>query len=68
MFNTIRKKLTILYAVSFFVFLLIFIIVLYFLLNKILENQQLQELETYYTKEQHDLFEHIYEEEEKIDR
>ncbi len=67
MFNTIRKKLTILYAVSFFVFLLLFIIVLYFLLNKILENQQLQELETYYTKEQHDLFEHIYEEREKID-
>lgn len=66
MFNTIRKKLTILYAVSFFVFLLLFIIVLYFLLNKILENQQLQELETYYTKEQHDLFEHIYEEERKL--
>lgn len=58
MFNKIRKKLTFLYALSFMIFLLLFITVLYFTLTKVMEYQQLEELEIYYEKQLHDIWEH----------
>lgn len=58
MFNKIRVKLTLLYAVSFLLFLLLFIFILYLALTRVIENQQLEELETYFSKEEHELFEH----------
>ncbi|MGE7835156.1 sensor histidine kinase [Viridibacillus arvi] len=58
MFNRIRKKLTMLYAACYFLFILVFIVVLYFSLTKLMENEQIKELESYYLKEQHDFFEH----------
>ncbi|TSI04744.1 cell wall metabolism sensor histidine kinase WalK [Lysinibacillus sp. BW-2-10] len=66
MFNQTRKKLSSFYAICFFLFFVGFIIILYFALVQLMENQQLEELETYYTEEQHDFFEHLDEQDKKI--
>lgn len=59
MFNPIRRKLTIIYTLSFFVFLLTTMTAIYVLMSNTMQRQQIAELETYYTREQHDLAEHM---------
>ncbi|MFJ7698440.1 sensor histidine kinase [Lysinibacillus fusiformis] len=58
MFNKTRKKLSILYATIFFSFFSLFIIILYFSLVKLMDTQQLEELESIYTKQKHDFYEY----------
>lgn len=58
MFNKTRKKLTLLYAVTFMLFLLVILSIVYFSLQHVMERQQLEELEKYYVEQQHDLLEY----------
>lgn len=58
MFHKTRKKLSYLYATLYFLLFSLFIIVLYFSLVKLMENQQIQELEAFYIKQEHDYFEY----------
>ncbi|MDQ0215756.1 signal transduction histidine kinase [Oikeobacillus pervagus] len=67
MFNPIRKKLSFLYTFAFFLLLLLFIIGIYFLIIKAVEDQQIKELEKYYLEEQHDLLEHLEDKDKKIE-
>lgn len=60
MFNQTQKKLALTYAVCFFLFFLVFLVILYTSLVQLMEHQQLEELETYYEQQRHDLFEHAY--------
>ncbi len=66
MFNQTRKKLSLFYAICFFLFFVGFLLILYFSLVQLMEHQQLEELETYYNEQQHDFYEHINEEDKKI--
>lgn len=66
MFNPIRRNLTILFTVSFFLFLLFILISVYTLMLKTMENQQREELETHYLTQQHDLMEHMDDEDRTI--
>lgn len=59
MFNQTQKKLALIYAVCFFLFFFVFMVILYVSLVNLMEHQQLEELETYYEQQKHDLFEHI---------
>ncbi|KOS59869.1 HAMP domain-containing histidine kinase [Lysinibacillus agricola] len=60
MFHKTRKKLSYLYAALYFLLFSLFVIVLYFSLVKLMEHQQLNELEDFYVKQEHDFFEHVY--------
>ncbi|MGA3598892.1 sensor histidine kinase [Lysinibacillus agricola] len=60
MFHKTRKKLSFLYATLYFLLFSLFVIVLYFSLVKLMENQQINELEDFYAKQEHDFFEHVY--------
>jgi len=57
MFNQIRRRLTLLFAISFLLFLLLFLFALYFALTNLMEQQQYNELETYYWEQRHDFVE-----------
>ncbi|MGE7090669.1 sensor histidine kinase [Lysinibacillus sp. NPDC048646] len=59
MFHKTRKKLSYLYATFYFLLFSLFIIVLYFSLVKLMENQQIKELESFYLKQEHDFFEYV---------
>lgn len=61
MFQTTRKKLAYINATLYFLLFSLFIIVLYFSLVKLMENQQMTELEDFYVKQEHDFFEHVHE-------
>lgn len=58
MFKQIRMKLTLFYAISFFLLMVSFLVILYVTLIQVMKNAQLEELETYYAKEAHDLLEY----------
>lgn len=60
MFHKTKKKLSYLYATLYFLLFSLFVIVLYFSLAKLMENQQINELEDFYVKQEHDFFEHVY--------
>lgn len=62
MFKQIRMKLTLFYAISFFLLMLLLLVILYMTLIQVMKKQQLEELETYYEKEAHDLLEYEHEE------
>lgn len=66
MLKTIRRKLTVLYSVSFFLLFLLFMTSLYFSMTKIMENQQIENLERYFEREKHDLWEHRHAERETV--
>jgi len=60
MFQTTRKKLAYINATLYFLLFSLFVIVLYFSLVKLMENQQMKELEDFYVKQEHDFFEHVH--------
>ncbi|WP_186725708.1 cell wall metabolism sensor histidine kinase WalK [Rummeliibacillus sp. SL167] len=55
MFKQIQRKLTIQYAAFFVLFVLILMIILYIAIQTIMQQQQVQELKMFYTKEQYHL-------------
>lgn len=67
MFNQTQRKLSITYALCFFVFFVGFLVILYLSLVQLMEHQQLEELQTYYTQQKHDFYEHLDEQDKKID-
>lgn len=66
MFKAIKKKLSFTFAFCFFIVLLVFVVLIYFSLIQLMESQHLDELETYYLQEKHDLFEHMDEQDQEI--
>ncbi len=60
MFKQTRRKLTLIYTISFLLVLYSFIAILYFLITKALEQEQLRELEGFTNGELHELIEHLY--------
>ncbi|MGE8033955.1 sensor histidine kinase [Lysinibacillus sp. NPDC093692] len=60
MFHKTKKKLSYLYATLYFLLFSLFVIVLYFSLVKLMENQQINELEDFYGRQEHDFFEHVH--------
>lgn len=66
MFKAIKKKLSFTFALCFFIVLLVFVVLIYFSLIQLMESQHLDELETYYLQEKHDLFEHMDEQDQEI--
>ncbi|WP_431027402.1 sensor histidine kinase [Lysinibacillus sp. LZ02] len=67
MFKKTRKKLTVFYSTCFLGFFFVFLIILYFSLVQLMDHQQLEELETYYTEQYHDFFEHMYDQDRKLE-
>ena len=59
MFQTTRKKIAYINATLYFLLFSLFVIVLYFSLIKLMENQQMKELEDFYVRQEHDFFEHV---------
>lgn len=66
MFNQTQRKLSITYALCFFIFFIAFLIILYVSLVQLMEHQQLEELENYYKQQHHDFYEHLNEKHKKI--
>lgn len=60
MFKQTRRKLTVIYTLSFLLLLLSFIAVLYFFITKALYTEQINELEGFTNGEMHELIEHLY--------
>lgn len=59
MFKQTRRKLTVIYTISFLLLLYSFIGILYFFIMKTLDQQQLTELREFTQGQMHDLSEHI---------
>ncbi|RKQ18458.1 sensor histidine kinase [Ureibacillus endophyticus] len=59
MFNQTRKKLSLFYASCFFLFFLFFILILYFSIVHLVKQGQIEELESYYHEQKHDLYKHF---------
>lgn len=55
-FRQREKKLAYINATLYFLLFSLFVIVLYFSLVKLMENQQMKELEDFYVKQEHDFF------------
>lgn len=66
MFKKTRRNLSILYAASFLLFFLVFIVILYFSLVKLSYHQQIEELENFYEQQQEDFFKHFNDDDELI--
>ena len=60
MFKQTRRKLTLIYTISFLLVLYSFIAIFYFFITKALEQEQLSELEGFTNGELHELIEHLY--------
>lgn len=60
MFHKTKKKLSFLYATLYLLLFSLFVIVLYFSLVKLMENQQINELQDFYVRQEHDFFEHVH--------
>ncbi|MFF5994440.1 HAMP domain-containing sensor histidine kinase [Lysinibacillus sp. KU-BSD001] len=67
MFKKTRKKLTVFYSTCFLGFFFVFLVILYFSLVQLMDHQQMEELETYYTEQYHDFFEHMYDQDRKLE-
>lgn len=63
MFKQTRKKLTIIYTISFFLLLLSFILTLYFFITHEIRQDQVRELASFTKEETHELIEHLYDRE-----
>lgn len=64
-FKTVKTKLNLLYSGSLLLILVIFILILYLFITHAIKNQEMEELNQFYEKEQHEFIEEIYENEDK---
>lgn len=67
MFKQTRRKLTIVYTISFLILLYSFIAVLYFFITRALDQEQINELEGFTHSEMNELIEHLDESEHEND-
>lgn len=67
MFKKTKRKLSLFYSLCFFSCFLVFIVILYFSIVQLMDHQQIDELETYYTEQYHDFYEYMYDTNRKID-
>lgn len=65
MFKPIRKKLTLLYTMSFFILLITFIILLYLFISDAIKDTEVEELYAYFKEEQEDFAEDLHEDDEQ---
>ncbi|MFJ7952977.1 sensor histidine kinase [Lysinibacillus sp. NPDC096418] len=66
MFHKTRLKLSLFYAILYFLFFSLFLIILYFSLVKLMDSQQLEELEAYSLKQEHDFYEYMNRDQKKL--
>lgn len=59
-FEKVKYKLTLIYTGSLLFILIIFIMVLYLFISNAINKQELDELERFYEREQHEFFEELY--------
>ncbi|MCM3571333.1 cell wall metabolism sensor histidine kinase WalK [Neobacillus mesonae] len=62
MFNKVKTRLTVLYTISLVLLLFSFIGILYFLISHEINDKEIEELKSYFIKEQDDFYEDLYEE------
>lgn len=67
MFKRVKRKLSFLYTISILAFLIIFIIVLYGLISKAINEEEVSELKQYLEKEKDDFIEDLEEDEHKFE-
>ena len=60
-FNTVKAKLNLLYTGSLLIILVIFITILYVFISGSIKNQEVQELDSFFEHEEHELVEEIWE-------
>ena len=60
-FNTVKAKLNLLYTGSLLIILVIFITILYVFISGAIKNQEIQELNSFFENEEHELVEEIFE-------
>ncbi|WP_338450294.1 hypothetical protein R4Z09_30180 [Niallia oryzisoli] len=61
MFNTVKARLTILFAGSLLVILIIFILVLYGFISGAIKKEEINELDQFFENEQHEFYEDSFE-------
>lgn len=66
MFKKTKKKLSLFFALCFFIVLLVVIVLIYISLVQLMKSQHLDELESYYLQQKHDLYEHMYEQDQEL--